>query len=265
MFTKLSKQLSECYVSASVATLAAASLAQANSSFDYFGEEIDYWGKTQASPKVTNRTKRADTTPTPPRFNWDRFTNPANKEFFSEGDYTPPEPFLEIVRNPTDENLKRWFEYIGKKNELSSRLQTRMREYLSKSSAQLTPSVRTEIEAKAARLPSATDPDHRRYRFRMYFDSKCPHCKRMFETLADLQDRGFYVEALQIDRDPKGLQGMPVPVRFATPEELTERKVESVPFLLVGDLQRKAVYPIRGYQSTSAIFAALAQNSAETH
>ena len=37
-------------------------------------------------------------------------------EFFKEGDYSPPEPFMELARNPTDENIRMWFQYLDKKN-----------------------------------------------------------------------------------------------------------------------------------------------------
>ncbi|MGK5087099.1 hypothetical protein WDW86_06040 [Bdellovibrionota bacterium FG-2] len=210
----------------------------------------------------------------PGTFNWNQYLDPKNKEFFKEGDYTPPEAFMEIVRNPTDENLKLWFAYNDKKNQLSDRLQARMKEYIEKYpgaklpgnlggppsgqlGGQLENTGRSYLQAKANALPKA-EPDAKRFRFRMYFDSHCPHCKKMFGTLTELQERGFMVEARQVDNDPRGLEGLSIPAVRATPDELREKSIQNVPLLLVGDLTNKTVYRIPGYQSVSSIFQTIA-------
>src|SRR5579885_1217717 len=96
--------------------------------FQFFGSSIDYWnevGSKQAvgakAPAATAKpgtsTKEAPASlPNAGWFPWQQYLDPKNKEFFREGDYTPPEPFMEIVRNPSDANLKLWFEYISRKN-----------------------------------------------------------------------------------------------------------------------------------------------------
>lgn len=244
--------------------------AAAESSFDYFGSGINYWGSVPLSTSSTDvsplekEVLEPSSAPqtgnnTESSFDWDKYTNPKNREFFKEGDYTPPEPFMEIVRSPTDENLKRWFAYIEKRNEFSQRLQKRMKEYVEKSSGKLNGRARAHLQERVAKLPIVMDQDTRRYRFRMYFDSKCPHCKRMFGTMASLQERGYFVEALQVDQDQKAIQGLPIPVRQASKEELLERKIEAVPYLLIGDLKQKVIHPLQGYQSVASIFQALAE------
>lgn len=250
------------------------STSQAASEFEYFGSEIDYWQAHPTPPQQTTIPPKAPSSAVKPTqasnvrsddksepFSWPKYLDPKNKEFFREGDYLPPEPFMEIVRNPTDANLQMWFKYIEQKNELSARLQTRMKEYLSKNGNALETPGREYLQTAASALPKVR-PDAKRYLFRMYFDSHCPHCKRMFTTLQELQNMGFSVEAKQVDSDPRGLEGIPIRSERATALELREKGIQSVPLLLVGDLQKKNVYRLSGYQSVTSIFQALQQGGA---
>lgn len=201
--------------------------------FQYFNKGLDYWGESKATAKeVVAKEQKKEAFP------WDKYLDPGNKEFFKEGDYVPPEPFLELIRNPSDYNIKMWFQYQDKKNELSSRLEAKMKDYATK---QKKPEIKTGVDTK-------------NYVFRMYFDSKCPHCKKMFETLSDLRERGFFVEVRQID---SGQVSIPFPVVRATKDELTQKDIKSVPLLLIGDLKRKVVYRLSGYQSTENVLSAI--------
>lgn len=236
------------------------SLASASEGFQYFGEKIDYWTAPQpAQSKASEHStpkEPAEAKPQSGSFEWSKYLDPNQKDFFKEGDYTPPEPFLEIVRNPSDANLKLWFAYIEKKNSLSKRLQERMQEYLAKKGGAIPETESAHLLAKAQALPQSA-PDARRFRFRMYFDSKCPHCKRMMGTLQTLQAQGFLVEAKQIDNDPNGLVGLPIPADRAAPGEVQSKDIQSVPLLLVGDLKRQVVYRMTGYQSAADVLSAI--------
>jgi glutaredoxin len=230
----------------------------------YFNHGIDFWHDSVPDPKA----KPAGVSPPPSpsvlgkqtptqdaaagdqtkggslsggAFPWHQYLDPKNKEFFKEGDYTPPEPFMEIVRNPTDANLKMWFDYISKKNELSSRLEARMQEYLAKNGPAIPAQEKERVATQLAHLPK-TAPNAKRFRFRLYFDSHCPHCKRMLGTMADLQTRGYFVEARQVDKDTRDLAGIAIPVEQAQAAEMKEKEIQSVPVLLVGDLAKKVVY-----------------------
>ncbi len=230
------------------------------SEFQYFEREIDYWNSAKKAPPAAslpaNPTEKkqedADS------FDWKKHLDPKNPEFFKEGDHTPPEPFMEIVRNPSDKNLKNWFEYIDKKNRLTERLQERMVEYLAKEGKHLEADQKRELTAQVRSLPR-TSPSVKRYRFRMYFDSTCPHCRRMFETLKTLQDQGYFVEARQIDSGTEGLQNLPIPTTPASRDEIKKFEIQSVPFLLVGDLDSQAVYRMTGFQTPESIFEHLQQ------
>jgi glutaredoxin len=241
----------KCLPLASSLILALLSSRAWASEFQYFGSDIDYWSKNEPKTETVLESKAE----TKEAFPWRHYMDPARKEFFREGEYTPPEPFMEIVRNPSDENLRMWTAYIQKRNSLVSRLKERLLEYSQKTGT-TAPEGKDYLKARAEKLPEMSE-DKNRFRFRMYFDSKCPHCKRMFSTLEALQTQGFYVEALQVDNDPSAIRGLPIPVRKASREDVQEKGIKSVPYLLVGDLKNRAVYALSGYQSVASIARAI--------
>ena len=160
---------------------------------------------------------------------------------------------MELARNPSDRNITNWIAYNKKKNDLNQRLQVRMREYLTKNQ-KLTPEVQTIIAQNTVQTDTQFDPA--RYRVRMYFDSKCPHCKRMFNTLSSLQNKGIYVEALQIDDAKVSKSQYPIPTRKASKAELKKQNISSVPYTLIADLKKKVLYPpVRGFQSVNRMTA----------
>lgn len=197
--------------------------------FQYFDQTIDYWKEGKSSPPTSSST-----------FNWKLYMDPGSVEFFKEGEHVPPEPFMELVRNPSDENLKNWFAYIEKKNELATRLATRMKEFSSKN-----PNV------SVASLPQ-THPEAKRFRFRMYSRSTCPYCQQMKDTLLELQSLGFEVEVRSLDSVEKA---SPFPTVMATSSEI--KSIETVPLLIVGDLKNQKVYRLKGYQSSQDILSFL--------
>ena len=233
----------------------------------YFDSGIDFWGaKLPTKPAVKDSMK------TDEKFPWKAYQNPENKEFFKEGDYTPPEPFMEIARNPTDENIKQWFEYIKKKNDVAARLQTRMQEYMAKnmdslptptqdlpiSSEPRTVAVNNVLQTKKARLK----PDPERFRIRMYFDSNCPHCRKMFGVLKQFAEQGFKVEALQVDEGAVAQDEKVIPIGKADPKEVKKHGIQGVPFLLIADMKRHALLPgVQGYHDYGEMSEMLAAAS----
>ena len=99
--------------------------------------------------------------------------------------------------------------------------------------------------------------DYNRFRFRLYFESSCPHCKRMFQTMKDLQTRGYFVELRQIDKGPKGPMRLPFPVTYASRKEVKEKNINSWPTLFIGDLKKKIVYRLKGYHSSLDILSVI--------
>ena len=243
---------------------------RADDGLNYFtNPQIDYWTSTKDQRLQASLDSQIPTSKTPTNskggpspFPWKRYLDPKNDEFFKEGDYTPPAPFMEIARNPSDENIANWYQYLQTKNELAHHLQAKLSEYASQHGEN--PSFgKSEPEANrqlSQRLesPAPLTADARRFRLRMYFDSHCPHCEHMMGTLTALAQRGYTVELRQVDGDSIVGRNIPFPVERASTREKAQYQVEAVPLLLIGDLQTKSFFKIQGYQTEQDVMAAIA-------
>ena len=263
-----------------VSVALSATAAFAESDFEYFkNPALNYWGQDvnlvkPETPRLhsVKQNSPAESKAGQSGFQWNKYLSPNNDEFFKEGDYTPPAPFMEIARNPTDDNIEHWFSYLQTKNELLHRLQEKLTEFAAHHpqhipgmSAQFSGGSDTDMGAVkqiAARLESPPLPaaDVKRFRLRLYFDSHCPHCEHMMGTISELMQLGYWVELRQIDKDVAARSKIPFPVTGATPDEVHRYQIESVPVLLVGDLKAKTYFKIQGYQSTAAVVSALRQH-----
>lgn len=234
----------------------------------YFNGSINYWNSQPKELEKESKQEIANPKQDIPKteeatikenaktqeFQWNKYLDPKNTEFFREGDYTPPEPFMELVRNPSDQNIRMWFAYMDRKNELAGRLSKRMEEYAQNNSAVIPKAAKEKIVQATRQIPTPVD-DFERFRFRMYFDSQCPHCKRMFETLNDLQDRGYFVEARQVDRGSLEHIKSSVAIVSASSAEVKKYSISAVPLLLIGDLRSKKVYRQSGFMTPEQILA----------
>jgi len=245
-------------------------LCESTDAIDFFDEKIDYWNiqnygiegigsnkkkNIKLEPKQSNSENVTNA-----EFKWRPYLQPKTnkewKEFFREGNHIPPEPFMELVRDPSNRNIKHWNQYIEKKNTLMARVQLKIAEYNKAQGQKMGQRSNNILKASVKKLVEPSRYSNRLV-FRMYYDSKCPHCKKMFGTLRELQKMGFYVEARQIDDDPEGLKGLGVLRTRADERELKKYGVKSTPFLLVGDRKEGKVYPMVGYQSVRAVFEQL--------
>ena len=234
--------------------------------FSYFEEEIDYWknnkkkevaevkeptGQDNLKPKTTPAKTSVSSTKKPD-FEWDKYLNPENDEFFMEEGKLPPKPLMEAARRPTDENIKNWFKFIDLKNRLMNRFLFAVQRYQKVVTAKKINFTNTLQKLKQ----NSTHPNHRRFFIRMFFSSTCPHCKRMFSTLKKLQSFGFYAEALQVDRGPPPL-GFGVPIYQANPSEIKKVKNESVPYTVILDSKTKNLIPIRGFHTSREVLSVI--------
>ncbi len=226
----------------------------------FFKGSINYWEKEKdQEPVVTKNsnptvvTAKKEEAPVGKSFDWKKVMDPKNDEFFKEGDYTPPAPFMEVARNPNDENIRMWNAYIDKKNQLASRLDQRLQEY-AVSHGQKPATVPEKINSQKPESQVPVNQSPSTYQFRLYFDSDCPHCQKMMTTMVELASKGYEVELKQTDDRAIDSQNLPFTVTKATKEELSLHGVTSVPFLLVADLGSKVVYKLNGYKNVSTIF-----------
>ena len=227
----------------------------------FFSSGIDFWqakevpdqAKKNVGPEETpiqEKTKDQEVKQAP--FDWQKFSSPKNNEFFKEGDYLPPEPFMEVSRNPSDENIRQWFAYIEQKNNLTERLTRRIDEYVKKN-----PTAAAGFKESSVTLPVKSLPDVRRFRFRFYFSSTCPHCQKMFVTVNDLVSRGYFVEVRQVDQGPLDKISSPVPVIQASRGDIAKFHIDAVPLLLAADLKSGSVFRQKGYIDAETLLGQL--------
>jgi thiol-disulfide isomerase/thioredoxin len=228
----------------------------------FFDSHVDYWPKEEPAPTPSTK-EEAKTQEIVERheekksFDWQKVMDPKNDDFFREGDYLPPAPFMEVARNPSDQNIRLWHAYIQKKNDLTARLQRRLVEYGSSQKPAAMPSVSPQLAMSTPAVDNqmAVPNDTKRYQLRLYFDSECPHCKRMMQTMEDLSKRGFSVEAKQIDSLPFDTKGFSFPFSKASREDVAKQNISSVPFLLAADLKNQVTYRLVGFKTPSEIFS----------
>lgn len=215
----------------------------------YFSKEIDYWKDKKTKEATTKKVEKKE------GFQWENYLDPKHDEFFKEGDYTPPKPFMELARDPSDQNIKNWFSVIEKKNELMRRLQNHLKAYIEKNGGKIKAEEKAIIEEQMSSI-EPSDEDIKRFRFRLYFDSQCPHCEKMMASMGEIKRRGYFVEIRQID-DKKAQFPIPFPLKRATKEELKAKKIEAWPVLFVADTSKKKLYRINGYHPSHSIMQTL--------
>jgi len=224
--------------------------------FEYFRSDIDYWHQKERGLEARQGNIEKQDKKLKPKFDWQKQLDPQNEEFFREGDYLPPKPFMEVARDPSDRNIKNWLVLMEKKNNLRMNLQEKMQSYIRRNSSKMGEKSIEIVRSTSPRLEKI-DPNYKRFRFRLYFHSQCPHCLKMMETMKQLSQKGFYVEIRQIDTDRKAIGNLSNPVIQATEQELKERKITSWPVLFAADVDVEKVYRLAGYRSLNEVFDAL--------
>ena len=105
---------------------------------EWFGEPLDYWrgnpygqpmaaantpvvDETTAAPEVQPRTapstSAAPAEPVP--LDWSAYSDPRTAEFWRDGDHVPPAPLLELIREPSPENVARYRAWTKKQLEVA--------------------------------------------------------------------------------------------------------------------------------------------------
>ncbi len=208
-----------------------------------YDTRIDYW-----SEEVKEVNESAEPVETPSNeFSWEDAMNPNNDEFYRRGDHMPPAPLVEVMKNPTDYNIKKYYELEAKREQ-------KLSEFIKKSEKYRLASIEKELR-KVSKPTIKKDSfynvraNRSKYRLRMYFDSRCPHCKRMYQELLVLSREGYSVELVQIDMAPNPFKE--IITRKIRPGEREKVRLNNggVPLTLVLNNKTKKVGFIRGYKS----------------
>ena len=212
------------------------------SEINYFDSGINYWEKkadeksNEDKPKPKKRLKG---------FNWDKYLDPENDEFFKEGNYIPPAPFMEVYRRPTKENVLMWDKYIKKRNLVHKRALRNMKKYLAP-----TPKKIREVEqSKPLELANVFSGKWVLF----YFDKRCSYCQAMYTTINKLARSGVAVQAIRLDGNSGPVEGLSIPWVPIKKGEKERLKITVTPTILVVSGDKKKVQKLTGRVSLKDI------------
>lgn len=186
-------------------------------------------------------------------FNWNEQLNIENDQFFKEGDYTPPAPLIEALRRPTKENILNFEKWQEMRNLLLQRYETARTQYVGRNGVSIP---RASIETF-----NVDEREIENYHYIFYFESTCPSCHAMFQTINEMVKRGVYVEAVRVDKGKNQVKGLDLPWSYAQVEELKKLDLKAVPVLVAIDEKTKKAYQMTGRKSIKEVLKAIRQES----
>lgn len=205
---------------------------------EYFDGKIEYFSENQqaklSKPKSSQGEKQK-------KFEWKTYLDEKNDEFFKEGDYIPPAPFLEAMRNPSRQNILLFEKWNEKKNFLLNRFNQKRAEVLGKN-----PLLTEEVKNQDLSLI-------KEFNFVFYFDSMCSSCKGMFEVINNLVASDVFIEAVRLDESENQVLGLSIPWSKATRNELKHLNITAVPMLMAYKKGSNDAYKIVGKKSVLEI------------
>ncbi len=222
---------------------------------------INYWGNEKKEAVSETKQKNKDETKKKEakknKFSWRNHLDVEKDDFFKEGKHTPPAPLMEVARRPTDKNIKNYLKYFGMKNFIKERMQNAIENYIKRT--RLSKKRELPLASKKYLIQKANEfkghvKGREKIRFVMYFRSTCPHCKRMFKTLEELQELGFITHAIQMDKGTLR-DSYNIAISNGTQKDLNLLKrlgAKGVPFTLI-QVENKKQYSLKGYRSVSEI------------
>ena len=102
-----------------------------------------------------------------------------------------------------------------------------------------------------------SEKDLEKYHYVFYFESTCPSCHAMFQTINQMVQRGVYVEAIRVDKGDGEVKALNIPWSFAKPEELKKLNLKAVPVLVAIDEKTQKAYQMTGRKSIKEILQAI--------
>ncbi|OYZ24112.1 MAG: hypothetical protein B7Y39_02620 [Bdellovibrio sp. 28-41-41] len=222
-------------------------LVALNANAGVFSEGVKFFDEEKPSLKPSPEKVPSETQKKP--FSWNEQLNVENDQFFKEGDYMPPAPLVEAMRRPTKENILNFEKWQEMRNLLLQRYELARSQYIAKS-GNTAPTAEVQVlEVSEKKLGN--------YHYIFYFESTCPSCHAMFQTINQMVQRGVYVEAIRVDKGDGEVKGLNLPWSFAKPEELKKLNLKAVPVLVAIDEKTQKAYQMTGRKSIKEILKAI--------
>lgn len=223
--------------------------AISNAKAGIFSEGVKFFEDTSSNQKSVEKTPQ--TASQKKSFSWNEQLNIENDQFFKEGDYMPPAPLVEALRRPTKENILNFEKWQEMRNLLLQRYEIARSQYVRQTGNNLPVADMPVLEV--------SEKDLEKYHYAFYFESTCPSCHAMFQTINQMVQRGVYVEAIRVDKgEGEGeVKGLNIPWSYAKPEELKKLNLKSVPVLVAIDEKTQKAYQMTGRKSIKEILQAI--------
>ncbi|MBY0316362.1 MAG: thioredoxin family protein [Bdellovibrionales bacterium] len=216
----------------------------------FFDRPIQYFDEVNTEKKeIQSITKEAPKAAESKSFEWNNHLDENKDEFFREGDYIPPAPFLEVVRRPTAKNILLFEKWKEKKNQLLKRYNEKRVAVLGLKGLSV-----PSLEPMKASSEGVYEK-LKEYQMVFYFDSKCPSCKGMYQVVNQLADNGVYIEAVRLDSGANLIEGLRIPWSVASAKEMSVLKISAVPMLMIFEDRTKQAFKVIGKKSAEEILS----------
>ena len=222
-------------------------LAATTTNAGVFSEGVKFFDEAKTPEKTFSDKTQNETKKKP--FSWNDQLNIENDQFFKEGDYMPPAPLVEALRRPTKENIMNYEKWQEMRNVLLQRYEVARSQYMGKSG--------NPAPIADAPVLEVSERDLEKFHYIFYFESTCPSCHAMFQTINEMVQRGVYVEAVRVDKGDGEVKGLDLPWNFAKPEELKKLNLKAVPVLVAIEEKTQKAYQMTGRKSIKEILQAI--------
>ena len=185
--------------------------APANAGGGWFESDcISYWGDAcrradtpaalpaEEKEEVTS-IRDADALP----FSWDAYRDPANLVYWDDGgEWQPSRPFMELVRDPTAENMRKYRRWTEDKAQVAADLQRLLALDVAVTGPRIpSPVLDVNMESELDQVVRDPTPamDWGQVRIVYFYQSSCPHCQRSVAVVDALERFGATVLPVFLD------------------------------------------------------------------
>lgn len=145
---------------------------------EWFEAPLTFWGEPYGitSQAPAPAAEAPTTSEAPEAFDWADYADPRTPTFWKEGDHVPPAPLLELIRNPSSDNVQRYREWTAKKLEVAA------------------------LVSKLVAEEPAPPVSWRGVQVVYFYASSCGYCAKSTPTVLALAELGADVMPVHLDR-----------------------------------------------------------------